>query len=80
MYLHGGFIAVAVERISRKIMAMPISNLKADTMTKALQFLFSRVDKIDAMMIDRGSENSSFSVCETPAYLHAIPDRHGRKD
>ena len=60
IYYGRGFIAVAVERVSRKIMAMPIANLKADTMARALQFLFARVEKIDAIIIDRGTENSRF--------------------
>ena len=60
MYLYSGFIAVAVDRVSKKIMAMPIPALKAEIMDKAMRFLFARVPQISAIICDRGSENVSF--------------------
>ena len=60
MYLRSGFIVVAVEKLSKKIMAMPIPNLQAETMDYAMRFLFSRVEKISAIICDRGSENVRF--------------------
>lgn len=60
MHLRSGFIVVAVEKVSKKIMAALIPNLKAKTMDHAMRFLFSRVPKISAIICDRGSENSSF--------------------
>ena len=47
MYIRSGFIAVAVEKLSKKIMAIPIPNLKAETMDYAI-------------ICDRGSENVRF--------------------
>ena len=60
MYLRSGFIVVAVEKVSKKIMAMPISDLRAETMSNAMRFLFARVPQISAIICDRGSENVSF--------------------
>ena len=61
MHLRSGFIVVAVERVSKKIMAMRIPNLQAETMDQAMRFLFSRVAKIHAIICDRGSENAHFT-------------------
>ena len=55
MHLRSGFIVVAVEKVSKKIMAMRIPNLKAETMDQAMRFLFSRVVKdTHAIICDRG--------------------------
>ena len=61
MYLRSGFIVVAAERVSKKIMAALIPNLRAETMDQAMQFLFARVEKISAIICDRGSENAHFA-------------------
>ena len=69
MYLRSGFIVAAVERVSKKIMAVRIPNLRAETMDQAMRFLFSRVPKILAIICDRGSENVHFRNWQR--FLHA---------
>ena len=69
MYLKSGFIVAAVERLSKKIMAAPIPNLKAETMNHAMRFLFSRVVKVAAVICGRGSENIHFTNWQR--FLHA---------
>ena len=60
MYLKQGFVFVAVETVSKKIMTQLVYDLRAETITYAVQYLFSRVKNISAVICDRGSENSDF--------------------
>ncbi len=60
MHIKGGYILVCVEVFSKKTMAMPLKHLTAEACVDALQFMFSRVRKVRAIICDRGSENTQF--------------------
>ena len=49
-YIKNGYIFVAVETFSKKVMAKLVYDLKAETIQKACRFLFSRVDTIKAII------------------------------
>ncbi len=60
MHIKHGYIFVAVETLSKKVMAHLLYDLKAETIQLAYRYLFSRIDEITAVICDRGSENSGF--------------------
>ena len=60
MHIFKGYILVCVEVVSKKVMALPIKHLTSETCLQALQFLFSRVENIKAIICDRGAENTKF--------------------
>ena len=64
MYIKGGFILVVVEVSSKKVFAKRIPNLKARTVSEAMQFIFSRVEYVRAIICDRGSENYEYKNWE----------------
>ncbi len=57
MHIQNGYIAVVVEKISRKIMTMLIPNLKAETLLASWKQLFSQVDNIWAIICNKGTKN-----------------------
>ena len=54
------YVLLSVETVSKKIIMRLIPNLKAETVTKNLQFLFCRIDIILGIIMDRGTENSFY--------------------
>ena len=70
MHLKNGYVFVAVETVSKKVMAKLIYDLRAETIQKACRFLFSRVEDITAIICDRGSENRGFK--DLQRMLHTV--------
>ena len=59
-YIIGGFILIAVENTSKLMLLQLVKDLKAETVTRAMQYLFARVDNVQGIIFDRGKENSMF--------------------
>ncbi len=60
IYMQNGYITVAVEKVSRKIMIMLIPNPKVETLSEVWKQLFSQIDNIQVIICDRGTKNMSF--------------------
>ena len=60
MHIKNGYILVCVEVFSKKVMAITVKRLTADSCLETLKSLFASVDAIKAIICDRGSENTRF--------------------